>query len=213
MQGPTISYAITVCTEAQEFSRLLNFLIPRIRPDVDEIVVLQDVSKKSKEVDRIFIDFADHIDTRITSKFAGNFADWKNELNKACTKDFIFQIDADEVPAEGFLENLPPILLANSSVDLFWVPRANTVEGLTQEDIDRWYWRVDERGWVNWPDYQGRIYRNAPNIKWEGRVHERIVGYLKFGKLPDSYFLHHDKTITKQREQNALYTNIAQHGK
>ena len=68
-----ISYAITVCTEAQEFRRLLNFLVPLIREE-DEIVVLQDVSKHSDEVDKVFLDFADHIEIRATGKFEEDFA-------------------------------------------------------------------------------------------------------------------------------------------
>lgn len=202
-----ISYAITVCTEAREFLKLLNFLIPLIREE-DEIVVLQDVSKKSEEVDRICIDFADHIDTRVTSNFAGDFAAWKNMLNSYCTGEYIFQLDADEIPEEILIKKLPEILEYNSIVDLIWVPRDNRVEGLTADDIRAWHWRVEANGRVNWPDLQGRIYRNVPNLKWEGKVHEKITGAKTYAFLPDDLFLHHDKKIEKQREQNALYNTI-----
>lgn len=204
-----ISYAITVCTEAQEFRQLLNFLVPLIREE-DEIVVLQDVSKKSEEVDKVFIDFADHIETRVTSKFQKDFAAWKNMLNSYCTGEYIFQLDADEIPEAALIEKLPKILEYNAGVgvDLIWVPRDNRVEGLTADDIRAWHWRVDEKGRVNWPDLQGRIYRNVPNLKWEGKVHEKITGVRTYAFLPDDLFLHHNKAITKQREQNALYNTI-----
>lgn len=202
-----ISYAITVCTEAQEFRKLLNFLVPLIREE-DEIVVLQDVSKKNEEVDKICIDFADRIDTRVTSNFAGDFAAWKNMLNSYCTGEYIFQLDADEIPEEILIKKLPEILEYNTIVDLIWVPRDNRVEGLTADDIRAWHWRVEENGRVNWPDLQGRIYRNVPNIKWEGKVHEKITGAKTYAFLPDDLFLHHDKKIEKQREQNALYSTI-----
>lgn len=204
-----ISYAITVCTEAREFRQLLNFLVPLIREE-DEIVVLQDVSKKSEEVDKVFIDFADHIETRVTSKFQKDFAAWKNMLNSYCTGEYIFQLDADEIPEAALIEKLPKILEYNAGVgvDLIWVPRDNRVEGLTADDIRNWHWRVDEKGRINWPDYQGRIYRNVPNLKWEGKVHERITGVRTYAPLPDDLFLHHNKAITKQREQNALYNTI-----
>lgn len=202
-----ISYAITVCTEAQEFRKLLTFLVPLIREE-DEIVVLQDVSKRSDEVDKVFLDFADYIETRITSEFEGDFAAWKNKLNSYCTGEFIFQLDADEIPEEILIRKLPEILEANPTVDLIWVPRDNRVEGLTADDIRRWHWKVEESGRVNWPDLQGRIYRNLPNIKWEGRVHERIVGIKTYSFLPDAFYMHHDKKIEKQREQNAFYNTI-----
>lgn len=202
-----ISYAITVCTEAQEFRQLLNFLVPLIREE-DEIVVLQDVSKESEEVNKVFIDFADHIDTRVTSNFAGDFAAWKNMLNSYCTGEYIFQLDADEIPEEILIKKLPEILEYNSIVDLIWVPRDNRVEGLTADDIRAWHWRVEANGRVNWPDLQGRIYRNVPNLKWEGKVHERITGVKTYAFLPDDFFLHHNKKIEKQREQNALYNTI-----
>jgi hypothetical protein len=53
------------------------------------------------------------------------------------------------------------------------VPRINTVKGITIEDITKWKWNVDNDGHINWPDYQFRICRNIPEIKWEGKVHER----------------------------------------
>ena len=165
-----ISYAITVCTEAQEFRRLLNFLVPLIREE-DEIVVLQDISKHSDEVDKVFLDFADHIEIRVTGKFEEDFAAWKNMLNSYCTGEFIFQLDADEIPEEILISKLPEILEANPTVDLIWVPRDNRIEGLTADDIRRWHWKVEESGRVNWPDFQGRIYRNLPNISWSGKVH------------------------------------------
>lgn len=204
-----ISYAITVCTEAQEFRELLDFLVPRIRKE-DEIVVLQDVSKESKEVNKVFIDFADHIETRVTSKFEKDFATWKNMLNSYCKGDYIFQLDADELPEPALIEKLPKILEYNAGlgIDLIWVPRDNRVVGITEDDIRNWHWRVDEKGRINWPDYQGRIYRNVPKIRWEGKVHERIAGVDIYATLPDDLYLYHIKTITKQRGQNALYNTI-----
>ena len=206
-----ISYAITVCNEAREFRKLLDFLVPLVYRE-DEIVVLQDVSKESKEVNKVFIDFADYTETRVTSKFEGDFAAWKNMLNSYCKGDYIFQLDADEIPEEALIRNLPMLLDLNPDVDLFWVPRWNTVEGITIQDLQNWHWALDNRERINWPDYQGRIYRNAPGIRWEGKVHEKIVGYKKYSFLPDSCYLHHDKSIEKQRSQNNLYSNIQHNG-
>ena len=205
-----ISYAITVCNEVQEIKRLLNFLIPRIQEE-DEIVVRQDISKGYLKVSQVLTEFSDNI-VRTISEFTGDFADWKNRLNLDCTGEYIFQLDADELPEEILVRNLPTILSLNPDVDLYWVPRWNTVEGITVQDLQNWHWALDGQKRINWPDYQGRIYRNAPGIRWEGKVHEKIIGHKKYSFLPDSCYLHHDKTIEKQRSQNSLYSKIQQNG-
>ena len=55
------------------------------------------------------------------------------------------------------LQQLKQILEIND-VDLIWIPRVNTIDGMTQEDIQQWGWRVTEKGWVNYPDYQKLVY-------------------------------------------------------
>jgi hypothetical protein len=63
---------------------------------------------------------------------------------------------------------------------------------------------------VNWPDYQSRIYRNSPEIKWENKVHEKIVGFKQYTTLPavDELALIHPKTIERQERQNAYYDTL-----
>ena len=94
----------------------------------------------------------------------------KNALTEACLGDYIFQIDADEVPNLYLIQCLPLLLEAND-IEVLRVPRINTVKGITQEHIQKWGWNVNENGWVNWPDYQTRIYRKSPEIKWVNKVH------------------------------------------
>jgi hypothetical protein len=140
--------------------------------------------------------------------FHKNFADWKNLLNSYCKGDFIFQLDADEMISEYMVKNLHEILELNKEVDLYFVPRINTVDGLTEEDIKTWGWNVNDKGWVNFPDYQGRIYRQK--MGWYGKVHERIIGGEKFATLPsdEEYCIIHKKDIERQRKQNNLYNTI-----
>ena len=83
---------------------------------------------------------------------------FKNNLKSHCTKDYIFQVDADEIPHEYLVEYLGEVLETNP-VDIVFVPRVNTVEGLEQSHIDKWKWNVNDKGWVNFPDYQTRIYK------------------------------------------------------
>ena len=105
-----ISYAITVCNELEEVSRLLNFLNQHKRP-IDEICVLLDKPKAPQELlDELYYWSSKDIITLKESAFQGHFVDWKNELNRMCSGDYIFQIDADELPNEELLQALPDVL-------------------------------------------------------------------------------------------------------
>ena len=204
-----ISYAITVCNELEEISKLLNFL-HRYKRYSDEICVLLDKPKASQQLlDELYYWSSKDIIVLKESTFQGHFANWKNELTTMCSGDYVFQIDADEMPSLALILSLHEILEHNSVVDLYAVPRVNTVEGLTQQHIEKWGWKV-ENGRVNWPDYQFRICKNIPEISWEGKVHERLVGYKNVTPLPaeDVLALGHHKTIQKQEQQNNLYDTI-----
>lgn len=203
-----ISYAVTVCNELEEVKRLVNFLLSHKR-EQDEIVVLFDKQNGSQEVRRYVSELPKCITVK-RSKFVGHFADWKNELTSYCEGDYIFQIDADEVPNERLIEHLPVMLQETPEVDVILVPRINTVQGLTEEHIAKWGWNVNDKGWVNWPDYQWRIYRNTPEIKWINKVHERLDGFKTFATLGDDgyYFLEHPKTIERQERQNSYYDTL-----
>lgn len=205
-----ISYAITVCNELEEIEKLIKFLHLNKRTE-DEICVLLDKPKASDHLlNQLYRYSSANWITLKESSFQGHFADWKNELIKMCNGDFIFQIDADELPHENLIANLPSILEHNSSVDLYAVPRVNTVEGLTQEHITKWRWNVNENGWVNWPDFQTRIYKNSPEIKWVNKVHERISGHKQFAYIPmeEEWALYHPKTIERQEKQNNYYNTL-----
>ena len=198
---PSISYAITACNEHRELSLLLEVLRNNIRQE-DEIVVQLDsnATEKVKTIARDYIEFPLNKD----------FASFKNNLSKHCTKDYIFQIDADEYPHTYLIANLADILEYNQTIDVFLVPRINTVSELTEQHIQKWGWRVDDKGWVNFPDYQWRIWRNKNSIKWINKVHERLDGFQEYSILPQSeeYCLFHPKDIARQEKQNLLYQTI-----
>ena len=206
-----ISYAIPVCNEHVELEKLLSFLENKVDKE-DEIIVLFDNNNgspaveqylRAKSVNPTFFQWYPY-------HFDGHFANMKNHLKSLCTGDWIFQIDADELPHESLITNLRPLLKLNPTTEMFLVPRVNTVEGLTQEHVNKWRWNVNEKGWVNWPDYQTRIIQNGPKIKWQNKVHEQIIGISTKGALPmeEEWCLYHPKDIKRQVAQNEFYDTL-----
>ena len=210
-----ISYAIPVCNEHTELKTLLAFLLKHINKN-DEIVVQCDQGNTTPEVYKVLdsfkfspVGFEDPLKI-IEFPLKGHFSNFKNNLKNHCTGDWIFQIDADELPHESLITNLKALLEVNTTTEMLLVPRINTVKGLTQEHINKWRWNINEKGWVNWPDYQTRIIQNSQKIKWQNKVHEQIVGISTKGALPmeEEWCLYHPKTIEKQEVQNKLYDTL-----
>jgi hypothetical protein len=251
-----ISYAITVCNELKELQRLIDMLIQYIRKE-DEIIVLFDSKNGSKEVkeylDSINITLTlKHINFhRIFNPLNNDFASFKNFLKDTCSKDYIFFIDADEYPSENIFKFLP-LVLENNPIDVFMVPRINTVDNIGLSHINKWRWtvlKIEKSEYIkekklnidifedqynllkekkliiedvnnkikyyepiiNFPDFQMRIIKNSPNIKWEGKVHEKIVGYKTISHFPtddEDWVLFHPKTIDRQEKQNNFYNLI-----
>ena len=208
-----ISYGITVHNEADELNRLLEILIHKTDKE-DEIVICVDGEDDAVEfVLQSWTRQYGHDGMKVIkvyqSKLEGDFAAHKNSVIENCSGDYIFHIDADEYPNEILLSQLKQILEIND-VDLIWIPRVNTVDGLTEEWIQKWGWRVSEKGWVNYPDYQSRVFRRSENIRWMNKVHERIDGAQTYAHLPphEELSLYHPKTIDKQIKQNELYSTI-----
>ena len=201
-----ISYAIPVCNEHIELEKLLSFLLKHIDEN-DEIVVQCD---KGNTTDKVYQVLQHPRFKVIEFPLNGHFSNFKNNLKEHCTGDWIFQIDADELPHESLITNLKELLKLNTNTEMLLVPRVNTVEGLTQEHINKWRWNVNEKGWVNWPDYQGRIWRNRPNILWKNKVHEVLTGYKEHTYLPaeEEFCFYHPKTIDRQEKQNKFYEGI-----
>jgi glycosyltransferase involved in cell wall biosynthesis len=204
-----ISYAILTHNEGEYIEQVLKFLTDNKGLN-DEIVVVDDYS-------------SDPLSKAILEEYEGmgliklfkrelnsNFGEQKNYLTSLCSGDYIFQIDADELPTVWLMQNLAEILESNPDCEVYLVPRINTVEGLTETHIQKWGWNVNDKGWINFPDYQWRIYRNNPKIKWVNKVHERLVGFGVYAALPaeSEYCLSHAKEISRQESQNEFYDKI-----
>jgi len=204
-----ISYLITTHNEGQCIYTLLN-QITSFMSDDDEIVIVDDNSDDRETLDIIQEFEMKHNVYVFKHDLNKDFASHKNFGKEQCSNEWIFQIDADETVSDFLLQNIHTLLEYNEETELLAVPRVNIVNGLTQEDVQKWRWRVNEMGWVMWPDFQTRIFQNKPDIKWKNKVHEVITGHKSFTTLPEEkeWALYHIKDIDRQRAQNALYETI-----
>tara|TARA_B100000683_G_scaffold242832_1_gene251832 strand:+ start:937 stop:1602 length:666 start_codon:yes stop_codon:yes gene_type:complete len=218
-----ISYGITVYNEYKELDNLLDHLSKHIRQE-DEVVITQDVSKVGNKnivqddfnaLEKIFekYEYGSYFQPSqikvISFEFNKDFSALKNYTKENCSGDYIFHIDADEIPNETLIKQLPTILEINDT-DLVWVPRINIVNGITDWHLHHWKWRQTEQGWINFPDYQARIFKNEKHIKWVRAVHEVIDGAKTYAHLPphEELTLKHEKNIVRQEMQNKLYDTI-----
>ena len=203
-----ISYSILTHNETKSLEKLLRFLV-KWKDEGDEIVILDDFSDNQKTEELLDFYVSAHDIVFEQRNLLGDYSGQKNYLKSMCSGDYSFNLDADEMITRWFIKNVHSILEENP-IDLFFLPRINTVEGLTQEHVRYWGWNVNEEGWVNFPDWQGRLFKNRPNIKWEKPVHEMIAGFQTYAHLPTEkpFCIRHNKTIEKQEQQNKFYSKI-----
>ena len=203
-----ISYSILTHNETKSLEKLLKFLV-KWKDDGDEIVILDDYSddEKTKQILDFYVSTKDIIYEQ--RSLNNDYATQKNHLKSMCSGDYSFNLDADEMISRWLIKNIHGILEDNQ-IDLIYLPRINTVEGLTQQHIQQWGWNVNEEGWINFPDWQGRVFKNRPNIKWEKPVHEMIKGFQTYAHLPTEkpFCMLHYKKIEKQEQQNKKYDGI-----
>ena len=198
-------YGITVSNELKEITTLINLLQENTD---DEIVVLCDSLTATHEV------FQFLQDSKVPFYYKnldGDFGSFKTELNNICKEkhnaDYVFQLDADETISEFMIKNIKTILEHNPDVELLYVPRINIVNGITDEYVLKWGWSINDNGYINFPDIQGRIYKS--NLVWVGKVHE-VINSNNYGILPrdEEYCIKHIKDIEKQIKQNNFYKTL-----
>ena len=205
-----ISYLITCHNENSSLDRCLENIIAYTDADY-EVIVLDDFSDNPKTLE-VFKKWTPAVKV-VQHALDRNYGAHKNYGASLCTGEWIFQIDGDEIPNPILITNIKDIIEANPGMDLFYVARINDFIGVTEQDARQWGWHLtpckacNDRPIVNWPDFQGRIYRNDPKLKWDRRLHEKIEGVTKFAPLPadTDLALYHDKTIETQRNTNKRY--------
>ena len=212
--NPTISYCITAKNELVELKRLLPRLIKYYMPAEDEIIIQLDTNRTEEVYQYCKMLEKDGVSIKIIEfPFNNDFAAFKNNLIAHCSKEWVVNFDADEIPHDNLLAVLKELLFNNSDVELFYIPRINIVPNIESRGdlVQKWNWQLsgnDNR--INSPDYQGRIFRNRPGIRWAGIVHEKIVGHIHHSFLPilDDYSIIHIKSLEKQISQNSFYDTI-----
>lgn len=224
-----ISYAITACNEHEELKRLLDQLESVYKFGHELVIQLDNPTIEVLDVAKQFTKlYLDGIDRKLVLfNLDDDFASFKNNLKSHCTKKYIFQIDADELLGSYLLNQLVELIEANPEVDVFAIPRINIVNGLTKEYVIEQRWSIQsprfplcvkhDQPAINYPDYQQRLFKNIPEIKWENKVHERLVGYKNMSTLQDwtlaphelqELCLIHIKDIGRQKKQNEFYNTL-----
>lgn len=198
-----ITYAICACDEHVELNSLLSFL-SGIIDDEDEINVLVDTGKVTDEVRFVIDKFKNQIVVN-ERKFCGNFSEHRNYHITKCTGDYILVLDADEMPQEKLIKDVKTF-----KSDILYIPRINIIPGCTGEWCDKMKFQLNHIGWINWPDYQGRFFKNNGVIRWDMGLHERLTGSDNIARLEanPNIALWHIKTVQKQEKQDVFYSNL-----
>jgi glycosyltransferase involved in cell wall biosynthesis len=217
-----ISYLITVKNETDTLFRLLDRLISIRYNDSDTIVILDDFSDNEKTKHILKVTHSPGQGIVVYQHHLNNdYGSHKNFGVEKCAGDFVFQIDADELPSETLIFNIREIIETNKTMELIYVPRINDFRGVTQDHAKQWGWKLTDMEFfrpcenkritapiVNFPDYQSRIFKRDMNrIKWDRKLHEKIVGHSQYAFLPanEDLALYHDKTIETQIKTNQRY--------
>jgi glycosyltransferase involved in cell wall biosynthesis len=195
-----ISYTIQVCNESRELFSLLNFLL-KVKDAEDDIIVVVDSLHKTAKVQRVLDFFSGKV--TVYERPFDNFLDNSNFHIEKATGDYIFGVDADEMPQEALIKVLKNVL-RESGADALWIPRINIHPGSTESFIKETRFHVNDKGWINWPDYQGRVYKRNGKIRWGVEtVHSKLIGAEKsacLGEVPQ-LALWHIKSIEKQESR------------
>lgn len=210
-----ISYCVIVYNEVEYIKKLVDNLC-LIKNNDEEIIIVHTYRNEDETKQNWYKEISDFIKSKnvieYTYRFDGKFGKLKNFLTSLASKPYILNLDADEnLKPQAF-----PIIrniIKETNLDLYLFPRINIVDGITDDDIKKWSWKLNDKGWINWPDFQPRLYKNNKKILWRGDVHESLVGYENYGSFENEILaIIHHKAIDRQRSQNELYEKIQNQG-
>ena len=195
-----ITYSIQVCNESRELFSLLSFLKKSIDWDGgDEIDVVVDKDNKTDKVDLVLGYFKD--DINVYEREFDNFCNLGKYHTEVAKGDWIFYIDADEMPQYHLIDDIKRII-NDSQADIVYIPRINIHPGSTKEWLKEMNFQENQVGFINWPDMQGRLYRKCDEITWSDELHTKLTGpdTLRTVALQPnaSFALWHIKSMEKQ---------------
>lgn len=198
------NFEISLAIIVQNDGDYLKNALENVKNVFDEIVIVDGGSK-----DNTLTVAKQYTNNVYVKQFDGNFADQRNYAIKFCNKPYVFMLDADETLDDPLKNNIKEIIKLNPTIDLFLVPRINAIIDLDKNPwlVSRYGWNVNDKGYINYPDYQTRLFKNKPEIKWSGKVHERIVGFEQYGLINDMHIIH-NKTCERQIKQNSFYDKL-----
>lgn len=164
---PSISAVIICYNEIRCIEKCLQAL----KPVVDEIIICDSFSTDGTK--DICLQYAD---VYVEQTFLG-YSEQKNFANTYASKDYILSIDADEILSESLQQeliewkNLP-------TKDAYSLNRLTNYCGKF----------VHHGGWF--PDWKTRLFPTA-TAKWQGDIHEKLIGLPSEGKREFKGFLLH----------------------
>ncbi len=204
-----ISYAILSHNEGASLATLLAAIRRPSRAFAWEIVIVDDFS--DDPLTREILAAEEYAGSKIIKHaLGGDFGAQKNVLTEQCSCDYVFNLDADELPPTRLVAQADVYCRREPDVDVFELPRLNTVADATDADLLAWGKTRNALGHIDWPDWQQRLYRRTPSLRWQGRVHEKLVGYRKLLRFPaePGFAIMHAKTRAQQATAHARYKTL-----
>lgn len=194
-----LTYTIQVCNESRELFSLLG-LLTRVIDDEDEINVVADSNNITDKVERVLEHFKDRINV-FKRPFDVFHENAQFHIEKA-TGDYIFGMDADEMPQEKLIKNIKKVI-KETGAEIIAIPRINIHPDITEKDAKDFGFNINEVGFINWPDYQMRIYKRCDYIHWTKELHTKLTGSQKVIGIEAEPMLAlwHIKSMDKQKSR------------
>lgn len=151
--------SLSVCCASANPGRAAAALAT-LRASADEVLVAIDVSGGEQDLAPL-LSVADRVFEIELEGFPEPALAW---LHEQCSGEWIMRLDDDEVPSATLLGELPELLRARDVVQ-YWLARRWLFP-----DRERWL-----QAWPWFPDFQGRLVRNDPQIFFPGLCHSTIA--------------------------------------
>jgi glycosyltransferase involved in cell wall biosynthesis len=147
--------SLALCMMVKNEQQFLPYCLGSIYKYCDELIVVDTGSTdRTIEIAEAFNAYV------IKAPWKDDFSLIRNISQAPAKSDWIIWLDGDEVLSDSGAKKIKHQLLTDSSADFFLCPRVN-------------FWH-DLKHAFAYPDYQYKIYRNNINLKWSGKIHEKI---------------------------------------